>query len=172
MEPRPLTCILYRPRIIMHNDDDCGAVGVMLGKGIRSIQWVPTPVPLCPSQIPHDPTRARTGDTTNFLPYICHCCNIWTPTHNTIDRTHLFLRTSSVFSILTSCSRLHWWKAKLWTLVISYRGRLCDPTQSRTLTLYFAFINAIYCFMKRMKRYMHQKWNAAYLRQRVWQVLA
>jgi hypothetical protein len=38
--------------------DDCGAgVGMRLGRGTRSTQRKPAPVPLCPPQIPHDYTR-------------------------------------------------------------------------------------------------------------------
>jgi hypothetical protein len=32
----------------------------MLGKGNRSTRKIPSAVPLCPPQIPHDLTRART----------------------------------------------------------------------------------------------------------------
>jgi hypothetical protein len=54
---RPLTGLLYQPRMI---DDECGAVGGMrIGKENRSILRKPAPVPLCPPQIPHNPTWAR-----------------------------------------------------------------------------------------------------------------
>jgi hypothetical protein len=47
--------LLYQPRMI---DDDYGAVGGMrIGRGNRSTQRKPAPVPLCPPQIPHDLTR-------------------------------------------------------------------------------------------------------------------
>jgi hypothetical protein len=36
------------------NDDVCGAVGGVLGKGNRSNQRNPTSVKLCLAQIPHD----------------------------------------------------------------------------------------------------------------------
>jgi hypothetical protein len=43
---RPLTGLLYQPRII---DDECGAVGGMrIGRGNRSTRIKPAPVPLCP----------------------------------------------------------------------------------------------------------------------------
>jgi hypothetical protein len=42
---------MYQPRIMM--DDDEGRVN-------RSTRRKPAQVPLCPSQIPHDLTRART----------------------------------------------------------------------------------------------------------------
>jgi hypothetical protein len=52
------TGLLYQSR--MMDDDECGAVGRMIGKGNRSTSRKPTLVPLCPSQIPHNVTRART----------------------------------------------------------------------------------------------------------------
>jgi hypothetical protein len=51
--------LLYQPRMI--DDDDYGAVGGMrIGKGNRSTQRKPAPVPLCPPQIPHALTWDRT----------------------------------------------------------------------------------------------------------------
>jgi hypothetical protein len=51
--------LLYKPQMI--DEDDCGAIGGMkIGRGNRSTQSKPAPVPLCPLQIPHDQTRART----------------------------------------------------------------------------------------------------------------
>jgi hypothetical protein len=50
---RPLTDLLYQPRMI----DECGGVGgIRINKGNRST----APVLLCPLQIPHDLTWART----------------------------------------------------------------------------------------------------------------
>jgi hypothetical protein len=55
---RPLTGLLYQPRLI---DEDCGAVGgTKVGRGNRSSQKKPAPVPLCPPRITHDLTWART----------------------------------------------------------------------------------------------------------------
>jgi hypothetical protein len=49
---------LYQPWMI---DDECGAVGgVRIGRGNRSTRRKPATVPLCPQQIPHDLTWART----------------------------------------------------------------------------------------------------------------
>jgi hypothetical protein len=45
MEPGPLNCILYQPP--PPNPDGCGAIGGMLGRGNRSTQRKPAPVPLC-----------------------------------------------------------------------------------------------------------------------------
>jgi hypothetical protein len=43
-------------------DDECGAVGGMrIGRGNRNIRRTPAPVPLCPPQIPHELTWARTS---------------------------------------------------------------------------------------------------------------
>jgi hypothetical protein len=45
----------------MIDEDDCGAIGGMkIGRGNRSTRRKPGPAPLCPPQIPHDQTRART----------------------------------------------------------------------------------------------------------------
>jgi hypothetical protein len=42
-------------------DDGCGAIGGMrIGRRNRSTRRKPAPVPLCPPQIPHDLTWART----------------------------------------------------------------------------------------------------------------
>jgi hypothetical protein len=65
MEPssvlfRSLLALLYEPRMTMNDDDECGAVEGMLGRGNRSTRRKPAPVPLCPRQIPHELTRART----------------------------------------------------------------------------------------------------------------
>jgi hypothetical protein len=64
MEPisillRPLTGLVYQPRMMI-DGDECGAVGGVLGKGNRSTRRKPAPVPLCQPQIPLDLTRART----------------------------------------------------------------------------------------------------------------
>jgi hypothetical protein len=51
--------LLYQPQMI--DDGDCGAIGGMkIVLGNRSTRRKLAPVPLCPPQIPHDLTRART----------------------------------------------------------------------------------------------------------------
>jgi hypothetical protein len=51
--------LLYKPQMI--DEGDCGAIGGMkIGRGNRSAWRKPAPTPLCPPQIPHDQTRART----------------------------------------------------------------------------------------------------------------
>jgi hypothetical protein len=53
------TFLLNQPQMI--DDGDCGAIGEMkIGRRNRSTRRKPAPVPLCPPQIPHDLTRART----------------------------------------------------------------------------------------------------------------
>jgi hypothetical protein len=53
------TGLLYQSQ--MMDDGDCGEIGGMkIGRGNRSTQRKPAPAPLCPPQIPHDQTRART----------------------------------------------------------------------------------------------------------------
>jgi hypothetical protein len=50
---------LYKSQMI--DEGDCGAIGGMeIGRGNRSTRRKPAPAPLCPPQIPHDQTRART----------------------------------------------------------------------------------------------------------------
>jgi hypothetical protein len=56
VEPSPL---LYEPRMMM-DDDECGAIGGMSGKGNRTTRRKPAPLPLCPS---HNLTRTRTRAT-------------------------------------------------------------------------------------------------------------
>jgi hypothetical protein len=51
--------LLYKPQMI--DEGDCEAIGGMrIGRGNRSTRRKPAPAPLCPPQIPHDQTRART----------------------------------------------------------------------------------------------------------------
>jgi hypothetical protein len=55
----PLTGLLYKPWMI--DDDECGTVGGMrIGRGNQCTERNPTPVPLCPPQMPHDLTWAQT----------------------------------------------------------------------------------------------------------------
>jgi hypothetical protein len=56
------TGLLYQTQMI--DDGDCGAIGGMkIGRGNLSTQGKPAPAPLCPPQIPHDKTQARTEAT-------------------------------------------------------------------------------------------------------------
>jgi hypothetical protein len=53
------TGLLYQPQMI--DGGDCGATsGMKIGSGNCSTGRKPAPAPLCPPQIPHDQTRART----------------------------------------------------------------------------------------------------------------
>jgi hypothetical protein len=44
----------------MRGGDDCGAFGGMSGRGNRSTERKPAPVPVCPTQTSCDLTRAQT----------------------------------------------------------------------------------------------------------------
>jgi hypothetical protein len=60
------TGLLYQPQMI--DDGDCGAVrGMKIGRGNRSTRRKPAPVPLYPSQIPHDLTWDRTREAGDEL---------------------------------------------------------------------------------------------------------
>jgi hypothetical protein len=51
--------LLYKRQII--DESDCAAIdGMKIGRGNRSTRRKPAAAPLCPPQIPHDQTRART----------------------------------------------------------------------------------------------------------------
>jgi hypothetical protein len=51
----------YKPQMI--DEGDCGAIGGMkISRGNRSTRRKPALEPLCPQQIPHDETRARTRE--------------------------------------------------------------------------------------------------------------
>jgi hypothetical protein len=51
--------LLYKPQKI--DEGDCGEIGGMkIGRVNRSTRRKPAPAPLCPPQIPHNQTRART----------------------------------------------------------------------------------------------------------------
>jgi hypothetical protein len=72
---RPLFDLLCQSRMI-NDDDECGTGGgIRIGRGNRSTRRKPAPVPLCPPQIPHDLTWARTPGrrggkpATNCLSY-------------------------------------------------------------------------------------------------------
>jgi hypothetical protein len=53
------------------NDDECRAVGGMIGGRSRNTPGKPAPVSFCAPQIPHDPTPGRLGgkQATNRLSY-------------------------------------------------------------------------------------------------------
>jgi hypothetical protein len=54
--------LLYKSQLI--DEGDCGAIGGMkIGRGNRSTRRKPYRGPLCPPQIPHDQTQARTQAT-------------------------------------------------------------------------------------------------------------
>jgi hypothetical protein len=58
-----LNSLLLRPLIAPvpdDDDDECGVIGGIFGRGNRNTRRKPVPVPFCPPQIPYDQTRART----------------------------------------------------------------------------------------------------------------
>jgi hypothetical protein len=61
--PLPLIGLLYQPQMI--DDDECGAVSGMIGRGNRSTLRKPSLVSPCPLQIPHDLTWALMNGLTN-----------------------------------------------------------------------------------------------------------
>jgi hypothetical protein len=74
--------LLYKPQMI--DEDDCGVIGgVKIGRGNRSTRRKPAPAPLCPPQIPHDQTRARTPSrrsgkpATNYKYLNMHLFLVW-----------------------------------------------------------------------------------------------
>jgi hypothetical protein len=79
----------------MLDDDDCGAIGGMrIGRENRSTRRKPAPVPLCPSQIPHDLTRARTRAAAVGIRRL-------TTYGNSYVGTYLFLKSTKKKSALT-----------------------------------------------------------------------
>jgi hypothetical protein len=69
------TGLLYQPQMI--DDGDGGAIsGMRIGKGNRSTWRKPATTPLCPPQIPHDLTWARTGpprwEASDWPPELWH----------------------------------------------------------------------------------------------------
>jgi hypothetical protein len=54
------TGLLYQPQ--MMDDDECGAIGEMLGRGNRNTVTKPAPVPLCPPGLEHGPPRWEAYD--------------------------------------------------------------------------------------------------------------
>jgi hypothetical protein len=63
----PLFGLLCQPMV---DDDECAAIGGTIGRGNRSTRGKPALVSLCPPQIAHNLTRARTLATaTNRLSY-------------------------------------------------------------------------------------------------------
>jgi hypothetical protein len=71
----PIFGLLYQPRMIDDDDDECGVVGGMrIGRGNRSTRRKSAPVTLCPPQIPHpdlgsNPGRRGVKSATNRLSY-------------------------------------------------------------------------------------------------------
>jgi hypothetical protein len=54
------TGLVYQPQ--MKDDDECGAIGGMFGKGNRNTVTKPAPVKLCPPGLEHGPPRWEADD--------------------------------------------------------------------------------------------------------------
>jgi hypothetical protein len=69
------------------DDDECGAIGGMrIGRGNRSTRTKPTPMPLCPPQIPHglglEPGLPHGKPATNCMSYgTAYSFNLLIPKH-------------------------------------------------------------------------------------------
>jgi hypothetical protein len=86
--------LLYQPQMI--GEGDCGAIGgKKIGRGNRSTRRKSASVPLCPPQIPHDQTRARTPSAAlgsqrlNHLSYY-GAGSLLQNLHVTVSRLELF----------------------------------------------------------------------------------
>jgi hypothetical protein len=60
-------------------DDECGAVGGLIGRGDGSARRKPAPVPLCPPQIPHELSWTRTwaAAVTSLRLTALTCCTAY-----------------------------------------------------------------------------------------------
>jgi hypothetical protein len=56
LSPLGMSASIWPIVLVPDGDDECGAVGGMIGRGNRSTRRKPVPVLLCPPQIPHDLT--------------------------------------------------------------------------------------------------------------------
>jgi hypothetical protein len=110
---RLLIDLLYQPQMI--DDDKCGAVGGMrIDRGNRSTRSKPTPVSLCPSQIPHNLTWARTPSiavgsrrlTARAMarPRTQFCNGVELLTHS-VHHNRMRIGSGATGAILTSYSR-------------------------------------------------------------------
>jgi hypothetical protein len=69
------------------DDYERAAVGIIVGRGNRSTQRKPDPVPLCPTQIPHNLTRAGTQGRRSGKP----ATNRLSYGHGIIHKVTLFI---------------------------------------------------------------------------------
>jgi hypothetical protein len=89
MVRRPLVGLLYQSRML--DDGECEAVGGMrIDRGDRSTRRKPAPMSLCPPQIPHDMTWARTWPAAVHLYHSI--------THSLTHRAEPFLRSCQLCS--------------------------------------------------------------------------
>jgi hypothetical protein len=75
--------LFYKPHMI--DEGDCGAIGGMkIGRGNRSTRRKPASAPLCPPQIPHDQTRARTRAAVLVIYFTLFRQRSWETFQNTV----------------------------------------------------------------------------------------
>jgi hypothetical protein len=79
---RTLFSLLYRPPMM---EDDCGAVGGMIGRGNRGARRKPAPVLICPPQMQHDLARARTRAAAVGIRWV----TAWTEALPRVRKTNL-----------------------------------------------------------------------------------
>jgi hypothetical protein len=74
------TGLLYWLQMI--DEGDCGEIsGMKIGRGNRSTRRKPAPVSLCPPQIPHDQTRARTWVAAVGSQRLTASATVWPISH-------------------------------------------------------------------------------------------
>jgi hypothetical protein len=77
------TGLLYH--LQMMDDDGCGAIGGMLGRGNQSTRRKPTPGPICPPQIPHNLIRGSNPGCRGGKPLNC-----WATTRPLLHLTTIY----------------------------------------------------------------------------------
>jgi hypothetical protein len=103
--------LLYKPQMI--DEGDCGVIGgIKIGSGNRSTRRKPAPAPLCPPQIPHDQTRARTPGRRVGSQRI----TAWVMARPTKQTVTMANRVTQIWGT-TSELQLNWW-LKQWILNI------------------------------------------------------
>jgi hypothetical protein len=133
-------------------DDECGAVGGMrISKGKRSTRTKPAPVPLCPPQIPHDLTWARTraaevgsGRLTAWAmagPGASQSCDLHRKRHTNAKKisdrrweknvsTHRIYVTCTVFSLPLSLTHAYLHKSNVKSVRVSCNEFAVTPIET------------------------------------------
>jgi hypothetical protein len=124
---RPLFGLSYQPQTI---EDDCEAIGGMrIGMGSRSTRRKPVPVPLCPPQIPHDLTRARTRASAVGSRRLTVWAIAWPEVINLVRIARCLKRVEFLASLLSSLrdGLSSYWHTFYFTLHVSG----CDHNQCK-----------------------------------------